>query len=402
MAAVTQTDKTALLWDLAAPPGTEPMTLRSGEGNPTNSVAVHPNGTWLAAADTSVSLWPLNRPYSRTLTGPGKRIDVDPQGRWFASSSWEGQVQLWTLTGDLADQGRVLFDSGGVPAIGIRVGPEGQRIAVGLWDGRVMVIPVSGDAPTELEGFTSGLFAIDFDRDGRRVAAAGQKLAVDSVIRIWDLDSGEVQVLDAGDGQGIMSLEFTPNGQLVSGSLSGLILWDVESGTSERLLPNPTWGVLSPDGRYVLATVAPEGAGAESKECIIVIYDLQEHVARELPKHGDRAYYAAWDPTGQHVVSIDDEGTIRVGPVSGEEPHLLMGLEGKDEIIVHPDGEWIFTGGRLWPMPEGRPFHTLPHAEFLERLRGLTNYRVTADENSTSGYRLDLGPFPGWEEAPTW
>lgn len=32
----------------------------------------------------------------------------------------------------------------------------------------------------------------------------------------------------------------------------------------------------------------------------------------------------------------------------------------------------------------------------------LTNLRVIEDETSSTGYRLDIGPFPGWEKVPVW
>jgi hypothetical protein len=38
----------------------------------------------------------------------------------------------------------------------------------------------------------------------------------------------------------------------------------------------------------------------------------------------------------------------------------------------------------------------------LQRLRGLTNLRVVPDESSGTGYRVEIGPFPGWRNAPTW
>ena len=49
-----------------------------------------------------------------------------------------------------------------------------------------------------------------------------------------------------------------------------------------------------------------------------------------------------------------------------------------------------------------RPFHTIPYEEFLERLRALTNLRVVPDEESSTGYGIDIGPFPGWETVPEW
>ena len=53
-------------------------------------------------------------------------------------------------------------------------------------------------------------------------------------------------------------------------------------------------------------------------------------------------------------------------------------------------------------MPEGAPFHTLPYDEILERIRALTNLRVVPDENSDTGYGVEVGPFPGWKTLPSW
>ncbi len=53
-------------------------------------------------------------------------------------------------------------------------------------------------------------------------------------------------------------------------------------------------------------------------------------------------------------------------------------------------------------MPEGAPFHTLPHEELLDRLRALTNLRAIPDDEVQGGYRIEHAAFPGWETAPTW
>jgi WD40 repeat protein len=116
----------------------------------------------------------------------------------------------------------------------------------------------------------------------------------------------------------------------------------------------------------------------------------------------------AVDSTGTVVVTGDLDGVVRAGPITGEDPHLLVGDSlGIEQVAVSPDRRWIACASkdgtiRLWPMPKATPFHTLPHEEIVERLRGLTNLRVVPDEDSGSGYRVEIGPFPGWAKLPEW
>jgi WD40 repeat protein len=164
---------------------------------------------------------------------------------------------------------------------------------------------------------------------------------------------------------------------------------------------------ISPDGRFVLLQALGERNFMASSR--LRVYDLQAREVRTLPSHGDAVYSVAWHPSGRYIVTGGGgaDGVIRVGPVSGEEPHLLVGHIGAASVLVSPDGKWIASGGsdgtfRLWPWPEGRPVHTLPHDQFVAKIRSLTNYRVVPDDASVTGYRLGVGTFPGWEELPTW
>jgi WD40 repeat protein len=84
-------------------------------------------------------------------------------------------------------------------------------------------------------------------------------------------------------------------------------------------------------------------------------------------------------------------------------PHVLIGHENQvGGVAVDPTGKWIASTElnkpvvRLWPMPEGQPLQTLPHDELMNRLSKLTNVRVVADKNSSTGYRVEFTPFPGW------
>ena len=40
--------------------------------------------------------------------------------------------------------------------------------------------------------------------------------------------------------------------------------------------------------------------------------------------------------------------------------------------------------------------------ELLAKLDALTNLRLVSDPSSSTGWKLDVGPFLGWKEVPTW
>ena len=48
------------------------------------------------------------------------------------------------------------------------------------------------------------------------------------------------------------------------------------------------------------------------------------------------------------------------------------------------------------------PLHTLPRNELIAKLKALTNLRVVRDDLSPTGWKLEVGPFPGWKTVPTW
>jgi hypothetical protein len=48
------------------------------------------------------------------------------------------------------------------------------------------------------------------------------------------------------------------------------------------------------------------------------------------------------------------------------------------------------------------PLHTLPHDKLMVKLHSFTNLEVVEDDASSTGYRLEVGQFPGWRDVPTW
>ena len=47
-------------------------------------------------------------------------------------------------------------------------------------------------------------------------------------------------------------------------------------------------------------------------------------------------------------------------------------------------------------------YDTLPLEELIAKLHSITNIRVVRDEATAAGWKIEVGPFPGWAEVPTW
>jgi hypothetical protein len=79
-----------------------------------------------------------------------------------------------------------------------------------------------------------------------------------------------------------------------------------------------------------------------------------------------------------------------------------------DGLAASADARWIASSSEdaflLWPMPDvtKAPLHVLPHRELMARLEALTNLRVVRDPTAPTGWKPDVGPFPGWKDVPTW
>jgi WD40 repeat protein len=414
-------------WDLRDPPDAEPVILRRPAAG--SWAAIDPSGPWLATNNAfTVALWPLSSPSTRPLRGQkglSYHLFFSPDSRWLASCPPGQPARLWPL--NPSDGGmRTLV---GTPCLGLAIHPAGTHVLVGADGGGAALYPIAGGPPRALPTGWEGVAATAataFDASGRWAAAApfdgypalrGPEL---HVLRVWDLKTGETRTfslahLTHASWQGYWNLLFAPDGSLFTGgSAQGgvhrLVLPADGNGTvsSETIYAAGAAGPdLSRDGRLLLVLASRNRWTDHSED--LLVFDLAARTSRRITTHGQRLVTEAFDWTGRIIVTGDADGVVRVGPVTGEEPHLLLGhTGGVSSVAISPDGRWIASasdeGVRLWPMPDVTkpPLHTLPYAELMAKLDALTNLRVVRDASSSTGYKLDVGPFPGWKDVPTW
>ena len=99
------------LWDLTAPPDSEPISFIGGYG-----FAFHPSGKWIASSGGRVTLWPLARTYPRVLRGHEDTIlglAFTPDAKRLVSSSWDGSLRVWPLEAGATERHRILHQAEG-------------------------------------------------------------------------------------------------------------------------------------------------------------------------------------------------------------------------------------------------------------------------------------------------
>jgi eukaryotic-like serine/threonine-protein kinase len=423
------------LWDLAGPPGAEPLLLHKSEVTGENgNGAFLQDGRWLVTAlNTKVAFWPLQMPWPRVLrrADPGSSAVVfTPDSKQIVSCGATASL-VYPLTLDAPPARPIGPNSGSFTCYGVAMEPAGSHVLFAATTWAVFLAPLDGGEAQALLRVpsTESICPVAFDAAGRWVATAAcyAPEVKDRLLHVIDRRTGVARAFplpaarERPDSYGVNSLRFVAGGRLMAAGDAGLRIWDPETGEQEVLNANSCWPMdASADGRRVAVTCAaasPEkpaeptkaGAVAPPLSSDLLVFDLTTKAHRKIESHGRDVQALALSPSGDVIATGDSAGTIRVGRADGSEPHLIVGAGGPViSLAVSPDGRWLASSVgsdiRLWPMPDlsRPPLHTLARQALIAKLGTLTNVRVVEDPASSSGYRVDLAPFPGWKDVPTW
>jgi WD40 repeat protein len=422
-----------VMWNLTGPPDADPVELGvqltwGGSFDPTNR--------WLVLKQPDFRLRPLRVDASFLIPSDNPRIlglAFDRAGDHLFSADLATSILRWPLTGESGDRLEKLYSRSN--AVTVRRSPRFHRLAIdpqgrflaaagdiatgpgATIESGVTLVPLDGGGPVGLVGSEDWpAFDVAIDPEGRRVAAGAYVLPE---VRIWELESGAMSRFELEEppwpggtiSPAIGSVRFLPDGRLLISTLAGS-LWRLDPATGETERAGDEVGLfdLSADGRFLLSSFKGR----------VAFHDLHEGTVRALASHSDPSHDSddwtavALDPSGTVAISANNRpeagrlGVVRVGPVTGEEPHLLFGPPSQVwALAVSPDGGTIAAATedgtiQLWPMPDAAEpaLHTLPLDELLAHLGASTNARVVRDDALPEGYRVEWQPITRWPTHP--
>jgi WD40 repeat protein len=404
------------VWDLDGPSAIQPVELRAHpSASGVTSADMHPKGTWVATAGPrEVAFWPLAQPHARIIPSRvggafSAPILFTPDSRHLLSCGNQGGFNRWSLRPE--ETSAHLLDFCLTQAVD-RV--HSRFIAAG---NKIFLLSQDGGPPRTLLELPVGTYAVAAafhpSMDLAAVYRKEPQEAAPREIKVFDLHSGNIASLpvETFDAFAVRNLAFAFDGALYSAGNGGIRRWDLTKRKVETFRPaQNSMMAMSGNGRFILAAFGGSRWGRTDKVGgDLILFDLERSSQRRITTHGSDFHSLAIDETGNVIATKDASGIVRVGKASGGQPHVLLnGGGGGGGLAISPDGKWVATRTEsnivLWPMPDlsETPLHVLPHDQLVSKLHNLTNLRAVADQTSSTGYKVEIGPFPGWKDAPTW
>jgi WD40 repeat protein len=319
---------------------------------PTNAVA--PAGT-LAKGGGKLDLAMKVRPLA-----PVTAVSFSPDNKLLASGSY-GLVTIWDLTS--AKPIKMLTNVLGA-VNDLRFSPDGKILAVAGGQpsakGDLRLFQVADwKLLAALRGHDDVVFAVDFSRDGNRLASA----SFDKTVRIWNLEQRaagsipEERVL-TGHSDFVYAVAFSPDGKHLASASKDRTVKLVETATGKGVF---TFGGMDQD---VLAVAfSPDGKQVVSSGFETALYWWNPKTGERLRLqggHGIAVHELAFSKDGSRLLSASADRTIRLWNGSTGAPIKTIAV---GSIVyaaaISPNNKLLASGSfdglvKVWDEASGR------------------------------------------------
>jgi WD40 repeat protein/serine/threonine protein kinase len=291
----------------------------------------------------------------RTLNGhtqPIYSLSFSRDGKRLASAGVDSSVRLWDADGGKELQ-KCEGHKDGIHCVALS--PDGSLILSGgidktvrLWDA------ATGKELRQLIGNPTQVLSMAFSPDGRSAVTSADGMGAkfnssESLLRLWDVGSGkEVRRYEQFQGR-TGQISFSPDGRkFICADSSGLNVWDTDTGKLLKLSNRAmNSGVFSPNGRYLLGSVATSPFHVSFWEA---------DTGRELRNLAANAGRVAFLPDGRRALFSsgntlriwDTESNVEIRPELGNKANV-------NSIAFSWDGRLLLSAGedsymRLWDL----------------------------------------------------
>ncbi|MDX1952589.1 MAG: protein kinase [Verrucomicrobiota bacterium] len=284
-------------------------------------------------------------------------VDITADGSRIASSTQNGEVAIYNTSSSQ----REAFFPHSRAVYGVRFDQAGKKIVTSCADRLIRIFDLqTGQVEKMIEGHTDSVRYAEFSPGGKLLSTGGQ----DGTARIWDLATGKQIGPSFPHPSWVFSASFSPDEKyLVSASYENRAhVWDIASG-KELYVPlmhqgGVTAARFSPDGRFIVTA---------SYDFTARVWDAKSGtLVRPVLQHSGRLIHAHFTPSARQIVTSSFDGTVRIWDwagvayperflataVSGDGSHFAQLTDGSVDIRDSQDSRLIQTITPSWPVQE--------------------------------------------------
>jgi WD40 repeat protein/energy-coupling factor transporter ATP-binding protein EcfA2 len=245
-------------------------------------------------------------------------LKFTPDGNKIVTANADGTVKIWAVTG----QPQPLLLQPSEKTLTVAISPDGESIATGSDRGNIQLWNIQGKLLYSVKYNDRKVKDLSFSPDSKILASTKEQ-----EIEIWKINERKLKLLELlpVNTNNVRSVNFNPIGldgqTLVSGNTDGTtILWQINSPTSDLIIPDSHTFNYSSDGRSL-------AVGTQRRNIVIFSPEQHKRIVDRPTNHQSKITGVSISFDRQYVATVaGDNDEIKLWKLDGENSRLLENL----------------------------------------------------------------------------